>query len=116
MRVVNEEEVGVGQVIAVDFGRSEEIPVSKRELAARLRRSRRWVELRVSEGMPSWVDGNRRMFRLSEVRTWLEENDFKAGATGSPPGRKINGDKPDPDDTGEGGNRGAAAFLAPTIA
>jgi phage terminase Nu1 subunit (DNA packaging protein) len=46
--------------------------VTKKQLAASLGFSTRWVELRVREGMPSVVIGNRRRFRISEVMRWLE--------------------------------------------
>jgi phage terminase Nu1 subunit (DNA packaging protein) len=46
--------------------------VTKKQLAASLGYSTRWVELRVREGMPSVVIGNRRRFRISEVMRWLE--------------------------------------------
>lgn len=49
-------------------------PLSKTELAARLGRSRRWVELRVNEGMPSEVGpGGRREFSWDAVSDWLRE-------------------------------------------
>lgn len=52
--------------------------LSKRQLAAHLGRSERWVELRVREGMPS-VDptaryGGRR-FDLAAVEGWLGESE-----------------------------------------
>lgn len=46
--------------------------LNKRQLAAHLGFSTRWVELRVGEGMPSKLWGNRRRFRVSEVESWLE--------------------------------------------
>ncbi len=47
--------------------------LNKRQLAAHLGFSARWVDYRVAEGMPSHVFGRRRRFRLSEVERWLEE-------------------------------------------
>ena len=62
----------MGEVIHADFGRTAPTTLSKKELAFRLRRSTRWVEMRVRDGMPSHMDGFRRMFNLSEVEAWLE--------------------------------------------
>lgn len=64
----------MGQLIEVNFGRRTDALLSKKQLAAHpsIRRSTRWVEQRVREGMPSQMDGNRRMFSLSEVLDWLE--------------------------------------------
>jgi hypothetical protein len=59
-----------GNLVVVDFGGSE-VPLTKTQLAAQLNRSRRWVELRMGEGLPSTLDGSRRMFLLSEARDWL---------------------------------------------
>lgn len=63
----------MGEVIHVNFGGGEP-PLTKTQLSqhAQIKRSRRWIEQRVKEGMPSHLDGNRRMFRLSEVQDWLE--------------------------------------------
>jgi hypothetical protein len=64
-----------GNLVVVDFGRTEEPLLSKKQLAAHpsVRRSSRWIEQRVAEGMPSSLDERgRRQFRLEEVRAWLE--------------------------------------------
>jgi phage terminase Nu1 subunit (DNA packaging protein) len=61
----------MGDLIQVDFRRNAEAPVPKKQMAAMLGRSTRWLELRVREGMPSQTNGNRRTFRLTEVRDWL---------------------------------------------
>lgn len=45
--------------------------MNKRQLAAYLGFSTRWVELRVKEGMPAQRWGNRLRFRASEVEEWL---------------------------------------------
>lgn len=63
-----------GNLAVVDFGRTTEAPLSKKRLALLLGYSTRWVELRVKEGMPSTVKGNRRIFIASECRAWLAEN------------------------------------------
>lgn len=47
--------------------------LSKRQLAQWFGFSTRWVELRVSEGMPSRLRGNRRRFALSECEAWLAQ-------------------------------------------
>jgi len=48
-----------------------EFVLNKRQLAKRLNRSTRWVELRVREGMPSEFHGDVRIFRMSRVQAWL---------------------------------------------
>jgi len=48
--------------------------LDKRQLAAHLGFSARWVDYRVSEGMPSHTFGKRRRFRISEVERWLEDS------------------------------------------
>ena len=56
--------------------RPAEATLTKRQLAAHLGRSERWVELRVAEGMPSLSPTARfasRRFVLSEVERWLGE-------------------------------------------
>ena len=45
--------------------------LTKRQLAAHLGFSTRWVELRVREGMPAQRWGSRLRFRASEVEEWL---------------------------------------------
>ena len=36
--------------------------------------SKRWLEDRVKEGMPSYWRGNRRIFKASEAIRWLEKH------------------------------------------
>jgi predicted DNA-binding transcriptional regulator AlpA len=68
----------MGVVIPVDFRR--EWPwLSKREIAQKLGRSVRWVELRTAEGLPSELIGIRRMYRESEVRNWLAREEARVG-------------------------------------
>ncbi|MFL5900343.1 MAG: hypothetical protein ACJ75S_04020 [Solirubrobacterales bacterium] len=64
----------MGVLIHVNFGTHDPL-LTKKQLSQHpeIRRSTRWVEQRVAEGMPSQLDGNRRMFRLSEVRAWLAD-------------------------------------------
>lgn len=62
----------MGVVIHVNFGGNvADRPVTKKRMAAILNRSTRWLELRVREGCPSHMDGQRRMFVPSEVEDWL---------------------------------------------
>jgi hypothetical protein len=62
----------MGQVIHFDFGRKGAL-LTKKQFSqhAEIRRSTRWVELRVGEGMPSRMEGNRRMFPLDDCLAWL---------------------------------------------
>ena len=64
----------MGRFIEADFGGPGPL-LSKRQLAKHpeIRRSTRWLERRVGEGMPSQLDGNRRLFHVGEVLTWLRE-------------------------------------------
>lgn len=72
-----------GNLVLVDFGGHDPL-LSKRQLASHpeIRRSTRWVEMRVAEGMPAHFDGNRRTFRLSEVMSWLAGRENGAVANG----------------------------------
>jgi predicted DNA-binding transcriptional regulator AlpA len=64
----------VGVVIPFPRRSDWEPELSKKQLAARLGFSTRWVELRVREGMPtSSIKGNQRRFLVSEVEAWLAE-------------------------------------------
>ena len=47
--------------------------LTKRQLAAYLSYSTRWVEIRMREGLPSKLIGGQRRFHLSEVEAWIEE-------------------------------------------
>ena len=40
-------------------------------LAAHLGKSKRWVESRTGEGMPSRMHGNLRVYRVSVAEEWL---------------------------------------------
>lgn len=66
-----------GNLVCIDFGGPGPL-LNKRQLAAALGYSRRWVELRCREGMPSHLDGNRRMFSFPEVRRWLQSQGRRA--------------------------------------
>jgi hypothetical protein len=68
----------MGELRRVNFGANDPL-LTKRQIAQHpdIRRSTRWIEQRVREGMPSQLDGVRRMFRLSEVRAWLDERSQK---------------------------------------
>lgn len=54
--------------------------LTKQRLAAHYRRSTRWVEMRVAEGMPSTVgpDG-RRLFDLGAADEWLATRRSQTG-------------------------------------
>ena len=62
----------MGVVVHVNFGGPGPL-LTKSQLAKppEIKRSRRWIEQRVAEGMPSHLDGNRRMFRVGDVLAWL---------------------------------------------
>ncbi len=47
--------------------------LSKRQLAQHFGYSTRWVELKMREGMPSYIHGSQRRYRLSETEAWLAE-------------------------------------------
>jgi excisionase family DNA binding protein len=49
--------------------------LSKQQLADYLGFSKRWVELKVREGMPCHRWGKRLRCRASEVEAWLEERE-----------------------------------------
>jgi hypothetical protein len=49
--------------------------LSKRDIAAHLGFSVRWVEYRVGEGMPHKVLGGRLRFQRSTVESWLEQRE-----------------------------------------
>jgi predicted DNA-binding transcriptional regulator AlpA len=51
--------------------------LNKKQLAAHLSFSARWVELRVRDGMPHRRIGNRLRFRVSEVEEWLAEEETR---------------------------------------
>lgn len=49
--------------------------VSRRQLAAHLGFSLRWVDLRVRDGMPSMKMRGERRFKVSECERWLEQQE-----------------------------------------
>lgn len=63
----------IGEVVHLNFRRPD-LLLTKKQIAGhpKVRRSTRWIELRVGEGMPSWMDGYRRMFPLEECLAWIE--------------------------------------------
>jgi len=71
----------MGILLQGNFGRASAVELTKKQFAAhpRVRRSPRWVELRVREGMPSHMDGSRRMFPLDQCLAWLERH-YRRGA------------------------------------
>jgi hypothetical protein len=64
----------VGTVVqaAHRFRSEPDLWLSKKEIAQKLSRSVRWVEMRAAEGMPSEMIGICRMFREPDVREWLQ--------------------------------------------
>ncbi len=62
-----------GRVIRMALRPGDEPWLSKKQLAAHVGFTTRWVELRVAEGMPCQRWGNRLRFRVSEVEPWLKE-------------------------------------------
>jgi hypothetical protein len=69
-----------GNLILVDFG-GPGAALTKKQLAAALGMSVRWVEARMKEGMePAFTDRRgRRMFSLRECETWLNERSAANG-------------------------------------
>lgn len=63
----------MGQVIPFPKQPAREIPLSKRQLMVELGFSKRWVEMRMREGMPheKMANGHTR-FYLSAVLEWLD--------------------------------------------
>jgi hypothetical protein len=61
-----------GNLVVVDFGRPASILNTKKQEAARLNRSTRWLELACRDrGCPSQMRNGKRMFVPSEVDDWL---------------------------------------------
>lgn len=71
----------MGELVLVDFGHASAV-LTKKQFARHpdVRRSTRWVEQRVNEGMPSHMDGYRRMFPLDECLAWLARRRDETGA------------------------------------
>lgn len=70
-----------GQVAHLRAAPADGPLLTKRQLAAHIGRSTRWVELRMREGMPSVAPTERyphRRFRLSDVEAWLKAGTPKA--------------------------------------
>lgn len=58
--------------------------LTKKQLAAELGFSTRWIELRMQEGLPSEQPTERypyRRYRLADVEAWLEAGERKSGGT-----------------------------------
>ena len=47
--------------------------MTKQQLANHLSMSVRWIEMRVSEGMPVMHFGNRARFKVSQVENWISK-------------------------------------------
>jgi predicted DNA-binding transcriptional regulator AlpA len=63
-----------GNLAVVDFGRTSEPELTKRQLEPLLGKSGRWIEQRMAEGMPSTMRVGKRRFLLSECRSWLADH------------------------------------------
>ena len=61
----------MGVVIPFPKRPAQDPLIPKHLMAAHLGYSVRWLELRVAEGLPSYREGARLMFRASEVEDWL---------------------------------------------
>lgn len=61
----------MGDVIYATFGRDSEVYLTKAELAKRLGYTVRHVEKLTALGLPSTMDGRRRVYRETECRNWL---------------------------------------------
>ena len=60
------------------------VVLTKRQLAAHLGRSSRWIELKVAEGMPSIAPTARyphRRFRLADIEVWLRDGRARPATT-----------------------------------
>lgn len=65
---------GRGAVVTaqiIQFPIRDDVKLSKRRLALHYRRSVRWVEMQVAAGMPSHMEGGRRMIFLRDADEWL---------------------------------------------
>jgi hypothetical protein len=86
--------VQAGQVIAFPRRSQHDPELTYTQLAAELKVSKRFLQARLAEGMPSaGLDfAGRRRFRLSEVRAFLDERQRRLGRTvddaQSPPARE----------------------------
>jgi hypothetical protein len=68
---------GESAIVAIGIMKVDKGPepwIDKRALASCLGFSKRWVEQRTSEGMPSRLMGGQRRYRLSVAESWLREN------------------------------------------
>lgn len=54
--------------------------VTKRQLAAHLRVTPRWVELHQHDGLPYLPMGRMNRYRISDVEAWLKERDISTSA------------------------------------
>lgn len=54
--------------------------LSKRDLAAHLGFSVRWIEYRVADGMPYKRIGGRLRFQLTSVEAWLDQHELRRSA------------------------------------
>jgi hypothetical protein len=71
----------MGEVVHLNFSPASAV-LTKKQLSRHpaVCRSTRWVELRVGEGMPSHMDGHRRMFPLNDCLAWIKRWRGQKGA------------------------------------
>lgn len=70
----------MGEVVQFPSRDTGTTPVlTKKQLAVYLQCSTKTIERRVSEGMPSFMLGSRRRFRLGDVETWLTDQEGDGG-------------------------------------
>ncbi len=64
----------MGEVIQLNC-RPANLLLTKKQFSrhSEVRRSTRWVEQRIRDGLPSIMEGNKRMFPLEECLIWLEK-------------------------------------------
>jgi hypothetical protein len=80
---VREGEAVSGQVIQFPRRQVQEVPLTYKQLAAELKVSKRFLQLRHAEGMPSaGLDyAGRRTFLRSQVTPWLDARQERLGRT-----------------------------------
>lgn len=72
----------MGEVIQLNARPASNLCLTKVQFSRhpKIKRSPRWVEQRVREGLPSHMEGNRRMFPLDEGLAWIEDWRKERGA------------------------------------
>lgn len=72
----------MGELIQLNRRHAGPMLLTKKQFSrhSAIRRSTRWVEQRVNEGLPSHMEGNRRMFPLEEGLAWIRDWKQERGA------------------------------------